>query len=116
MVGEGVKIDNLVQIAHNVTIGDHSAIAGCAGIAGSARVGKRCRIGGNAGVLGHLEICDDVTIMAKSLVTKSIRKQGCYSSAIPAADQAQWGRQLARIRRLKALWKRVSKLENNDTD
>lgn len=112
-IGNGVKVDNQVQIAHNVIIGDHSAIAGCVGIAGSAVIGKRCRIGGNAGILGHLNICDDTTIMAKSLVTKTIRSPGVYSSAIPVTEQAQWGRQLARLRRIDSLAERVGELEKH---
>lgn len=112
VIDNGVKIDNQVQIAHNVQIGEHTAIAGCVGIAGSASIGRRCRIGGNAGILGHLEICDDTTIMAKSLVTKSIQKPGIYSSAIPAADQSDWARQLGRLRQLDSLAKRVRQLED----
>ena len=76
VIGDGVKMDNQIQIGHNVRIGDHTAIAGCAGISGSATIGKRCMIGGMVGVAGHLTICDDVVITGKSFVSSSIRKPG----------------------------------------
>lgn len=100
VIGDGVKIDNLVHIAHNVIIGDHTAIAGCAGIAGSARIGRHCAIGGGAGILGHLEIADDVTIHAMTLVTRSIREPGAYSSGVPHQPAGVWNRNLAALRRL----------------
>ncbi len=100
VIGDGVKIDNLVHIAHNVIIGDHTAIAGCVGIAGSARIGRHCAIGGGAGILGHLEIADDVTIHAMTLVTRSIREPGVYSSGVPHQRAGVWNRNLAALRRL----------------
>lgn len=100
VIGNGVKIDNLVHIAHNVTIGDHTAIAGCVGIAGSARIGRHCAIGGGAGILGHLEIVDDVTIHAMTLVTRSIREPGSYASGVPHQRAGVWNRNLAALRRL----------------
>lgn len=100
ILGNDVKLDNQIQIAHNVIIGDHSAIAGCVGIAGSARIGKRCRIGGGAGILGHLEIVDDVTVTAMSLVSRSITKAGEYSSSMPVQAKDLWQKNNARLRRL----------------
>ncbi len=100
VIGDGCKLDNLIQVAHNVQIGEHTAIAGCVGIAGSARIGRRCRIGGGAGILGHLDICDDVTISAMSLVTRSIRRPGFYSGVFPLMDNADWEKAAALVRRL----------------
>ncbi|MCG3146370.1 MAG: UDP-3-O-acylglucosamine N-acyltransferase [Gammaproteobacteria bacterium] len=100
VIEDGVKIDNLVQIGHNVRIGAQSAIAGCTGIAGSATVGRRCLIGGAVGIAGHIEICDDVTVLAKSGVHKSIRKPGVYSSGWPVQEARTWHRYLAAIARL----------------
>ncbi len=100
VIESGCKLDNLIQVAHNVRIGERTAIAGCVGIAGSARVGRRCRIGGGAGILGHLEICDDVTISAMSLVTRSIRRPGFYSGVFPLMDNADWEKAAALVRRL----------------
>ncbi len=100
IIGDGCKLDNLIQVAHNVQLGERTAIAGCVGIAGSARIGRRCRIGGGAGILGHLEICDDVTISAMSLVTRSIRRPGFYSGVFPLMDNADWEKAAALVRRL----------------
>lgn len=99
-IGTGVKIDNLVHVAHNVEIGDHTAIAGCVGIAGSARIGAHCAIGGGAGILGHLAIADHVTIHAMTLVTRSIDRPGHYASGVPHQEARLWNRMLARLRRL----------------
>ena len=111
IIGDGVKLDNLIQIAHNVQIGEHSALAACVGIAGSAKIGKRCAIGGQAGVLGHLEIADDVQIAATSLVTGSISTPGMYSSSIPAEPVALWRKNVARLRQLDNVVRRLMKLE-----
>lgn len=110
-IGNGCKLDNQIQVGHNVRIGEGTAIAGCVGIAGSATVGKRCRIGGSAGILGHLEICDDVTISAMSLVTRSLRKPGFYSGIFPLMENAEWERAAATLRRLPTLRERIRALE-----
>jgi UDP-3-O-[3-hydroxymyristoyl] glucosamine N-acyltransferase len=99
VIGNGVKIDNLVQIAHNVRIGEHTAIAGLAGIAGSATVGKRCMIGGDAKLIGHLEICDDVIISAATVITESITEKGRYTGLFPAVPHREWMRMAATMRR-----------------
>ncbi|MGM0553560.1 MAG: UDP-3-O-(3-hydroxymyristoyl)glucosamine N-acyltransferase [Pseudomonadota bacterium] len=99
-IGNGVKIDDQVHVAHNVEIGDHTAIAGCVGIAGSARIGCHCAIGGGAGILGHLAITDHVTIHAMTLVTRSITRSGHYASGVPHQEARLWNRMLARLRRL----------------
>jgi UDP-3-O-[3-hydroxymyristoyl] glucosamine N-acyltransferase len=111
VIGNGVKIDNLVQIAHNVRIGDGTAIAGCVGIAGSAIIGKNCAFGGSAGVLGHLEICDNVTISSMSLVTRSIDKPGFYSGVFPLQDNADWERVAVSLKQLPQLRQRLRELE-----
>lgn len=116
VIGDGCKLDNQIQIGHNVRIGEHSALAGCVGVAGSAVIGRRCRIGGSAGILGHLEICDDVTISAMSLVTRSIRKPGFYSGVFPLMDNADWERAAAALRRLPDLRARLRRLERTDED
>jgi UDP-3-O-[3-hydroxymyristoyl] glucosamine N-acyltransferase len=111
LIGNGVKIDNLVQIAHNVQIGDGTAIAGCVGIAGSAIIGKNCAFGGSAGVLGHLEICDNVTVSSMSLVTRSIKQPGFYSGVFPLQDNADWERVAVSLKQLPQLRQRLRELE-----
>lgn len=111
VIANGVKIDNLVQVAHNVVIGEDTAIAGCAGIAGSTHIGRRCRIGGRASILGHLQIADDVTIMANSLVTGSIREQGEYGSMIPVQPVKIWRKNLAWLRKLDRVLGKLTHLK-----
>ncbi|HPP83684.1 MAG TPA: UDP-3-O-(3-hydroxymyristoyl)glucosamine N-acyltransferase, partial [Rubrivivax sp.] len=111
VIGDGVKIDNLVQIAHNVHIGEHSALAGCVGVAGSARIGRRCTFGGAAMILGHLEIADDVHVSAGTLISRSIRKAGVYSGVFPFDDNAAWEKNAATLRQLHALRERIRALE-----
>lgn len=111
VIGNNVIIDNLVQVAHNVHIGDHSAIAGCVGIAGSAVIGKHCAFGGGAGILGHLEIADGVTVTAMSLVTNSIKEPGVYSSGTPLEPKSQWQKNYVRFKQLDDMARRVKALE-----
>lgn len=111
---EDVRLDNQIQIGHNVHIGAHTAMAGCSAVAGSARIGRYCLIGGAAGVLGHLEICDRVTITAMSLVTHSIREPGEYSSGTPLMDNRSWRRSAARFKQLDAIARRLR--GGSDTD
>ncbi len=105
---EDVRLDNQIQIGHNVHIGAHTAMAGCSAVAGSARIGRYCLIGGAAGVLGHLEICDKVTITAMSLVTSSIREPGEYSSGTPLTDSRTWRKNATRFKQLDALARRIN--------
>ncbi|HRP23534.1 MAG TPA: UDP-3-O-(3-hydroxymyristoyl)glucosamine N-acyltransferase [Thauera sp.] len=114
VIGDGVKLDNLIQIAHNVRIGDHTIMAGCAGVAGSAQIGARCMIGGQAGISGHLSIADDVVVSAWTLVAKSIPKPGVYTSNLPLQSHADWVRNFAHLRHLDALAKRVRQLEQDN--
>ena len=104
---EDVRLDNQIQIGHNVHIGAHTAMAGCSAAAGSAKIGRYCLIGGAAGVLGHLEICDKVTVTAMSLVTSSIREPGEYSSGTPLTDNRSWRKNAARFKQLDALARRI---------
>ncbi len=113
---EDVRLDNQIQIAHNVTIGAHTALAGCAAVAGSAKIGRYCMIGGNAGVLGHLEVADRVTITAKSLVTHSIREPGEYSSGVPLQENRLWRRNAARFKHLDEFARRVMALEKDSNN
>ncbi len=111
VVGDGVKIDNLVQIAHNVRIGAHTAIAGCVGIAGSSVIGAHCMIGGHAGVSGHVTIADGVVISGATQVTRSISRPGMYSGVFPFEENAAWEKNAATLRQLHALRARVRALE-----
>ena len=97
---EGVKLDNLIQIAHNCRIGAHTVIAGCVGIAGSAIIGKYCKIGGAAMILGHLTIADEVTISPGSMIMRSIRKAGTYTALMPSQAHEDWLKTAANIRHL----------------
>ena len=108
---DGVKLDNLVQIGHNVRIGAHSAFAGCVGVAGSARIGRHCTAGGGAIILGHLEIVDHVHISAATVITRSIHKAGTYSGMFPFDDNASWEKNAATLRQLHALRDRLRALE-----
>jgi UDP-3-O-[3-hydroxymyristoyl] glucosamine N-acyltransferase len=100
---EDVRLDNQIQVAHNVHIGAHTAMAGCSAVAGSARIGRYCLIGGGVGVLGHIEICDHVTITAMSLVTHPIRQPGEYSSGTPLMDNRAWRKSAVRFKQLDEL-------------
>ncbi|HVK33908.1 MAG TPA: UDP-3-O-(3-hydroxymyristoyl)glucosamine N-acyltransferase [Burkholderiaceae bacterium] len=111
VIEDGVKLDNLIQVGHNVHIGAHSAMAGCVGIAGSARIGRRCTVGGGAIVLGHLELADDVHITAASVVSRSILKPGQYSGMFPIDDNASWEKNAATLRQLHTLRERLRALE-----
>jgi len=113
---EDVRLDNQIQIAHNVHIGAHTAMAGCSAVAGSAKIGRYCMIGGNAGVLGHLELADRVTITAKSLVTSSIREAGEYSSGTPLQTNRQWRKSAARFKHLDDYVRRLSALEKDSNN
>ena len=114
VIGNGVRLDNLVHIAHNVRIGDHTAMAACVGISGSVTIGKRCMFAGMSGAAGHLEICDDVVVLGKGVITKNIRKPGAYAGLFPAEEARTWNRRVASLRRLDKLQSRVSELEKKD--
>lgn len=111
IIGQGAKLDNLIQIAHNVYIGENCALAGKVGVAGSTRIGARCTIAGMAGVSGHLNIADDVHITAMSMISSDIHQAGVYSSGTPQDTNEQWRKNAARFRQLDQLAKRLRILE-----
>jgi UDP-3-O-[3-hydroxymyristoyl] glucosamine N-acyltransferase len=111
VIGNGVKLDNLIQIGHNVRIGDHTAMAGCVGVAGTAVIGERCTVGGGAIVLGHLTLADGVNISAATVVTRSIHKPGLYTGMFPIDDNAAWEKNAASLKQLNRLRERVRALE-----
>lgn len=111
VIRDGAKIDNLVQIAHNVDIGEGAAIAGCTGISGSSKVGRHCTLAGGVGLVGHIELADNVHVTGFSMVTRSIQEPGVYAGGIPAISHAEWGRNFARIRKLDDMAKRIRALE-----
>jgi UDP-3-O-[3-hydroxymyristoyl] glucosamine N-acyltransferase len=111
VVEEGVKLDNQIQLGHNVRVGAHTVIAGCTGISGSTVIGKHCIIGGACGIAGHLTIGDQVVITGFGMVSRSLAGPGVYSSGLPITESKVWRRQVARVRNLESLVQRVKKLE-----
>ena len=112
VIEDGVKLDNLIQVGHNVHIGAHTAIAGCTGIAGSAHIGAHCTIGGAAMILGHLTLADHVNISAGTFVSRSILKPGHYTGIFPIDDNAAWEKNAASLKQLHKLRDRIKALEN----
>ncbi|MDH5691529.1 MAG: UDP-3-O-(3-hydroxymyristoyl)glucosamine N-acyltransferase, partial [Gammaproteobacteria bacterium] len=112
LIGNGTKIDNLVHIAHNVQVGEHCAIAGLVGIAGSAKLGKNVAIGGASAMTGHITICDNVMFTGMSMITRSTREPGVYSSGMPAEPNAVWRKNVARFRRLEKLENKLKEMED----
>jgi len=111
IIGDNVKLDNLIQIAHNVQIGAHTVISACVAIAGSTHIGKHCAIGGAVGIVGHLTISDHVFITGMTMVTKSIKSPGVYSSGTPMDTNKSWHRNSVRFKQLDAMAKRLKQLE-----
>jgi UDP-3-O-[3-hydroxymyristoyl] glucosamine N-acyltransferase len=111
VIENGVRLDNLIQIAHNVRIGEHTAMASLSGVSGSTVIGKRCMFAGQTGVVGHIRICDDVVIGGATMVSKDIREPGFYTASFPAEKDRDWKRKVARFRRLEELARRVAGLE-----
>jgi UDP-3-O-[3-hydroxymyristoyl] glucosamine N-acyltransferase len=111
VIEDGVKIDNQVQVAHNVHIGAHTAIAGCVGISGSARIGRHCTLAGGVGLVGHLELADHVHITGMSMVTHSISRAGTYSAGTPLMENREWRRNAVRMKQLDSLARRVQNIE-----
>ena len=115
VIGDGVKLDNLIQIGHNVRVGAHTAMAGCVGVAGSAVIGAHCTIGGGAVVLGHLTVADGVHISAASVVTRSIARPGQYTGFFPIDDNAAWEKNAASVKQLHVLRERLKAIEKKTT-
>ena len=113
VIANGVRLDNLIMIAHNCRIGEHTAIAAMTGIAGSTRIGARCMIGGAVGINGHIEIGDDVFILGRAMVTQSLPDKGVYGSGLPIAPAKDWRKTVARVRRLGKLEDRVRAVEQH---
>jgi UDP-3-O-[3-hydroxymyristoyl] glucosamine N-acyltransferase len=111
VIEDGVKLDNLIQIGHNVHIGQHTAMAGCVGVAGSARIGAHCTVGGGAIILGHLSLADGVHISAASVVTRSIKQPGQYTGLFPIDDNSAWEKNAASLKQLHQLRDRIKALE-----
>lgn len=111
VIEDGVKLDNLIQIGHNVRVGRNTAMAGCVGVAGSATIGEHCTVGGGAIILGHLTLGANVNISAATLVTKSILKPGHYTGIFPVDDNATWERNAAALKQLHSLRDRIKTLE-----
>ncbi len=111
VIEDGVRLDNLIMIAHNCQIGAHTEIAACTGIAGSTRIGQRCMIGGAVGIAGHLEIADDVVLLGRAMVIGSITHKGVYGSGLPLDEAREWRKTVARVRRLGKLDERLKALE-----
>jgi UDP-3-O-[3-hydroxymyristoyl] glucosamine N-acyltransferase len=107
VLAEDVRVDNLIQIAHNVQVGAHTAMAAQVGIAGSAKIGQYCMLAGKVGVAGHLEIGDKVTVLAMSMVAGPVTEPGTYASSLPITDVRTWRRNAARFRQLDALARRI---------
>jgi UDP-3-O-[3-hydroxymyristoyl] glucosamine N-acyltransferase len=113
MIGDGVKLDNHVQIGHNVRIGAHTVMAARAGVAGSTVIGRRCMIAADSGFVGHLEIADDVVLMARCMITHSISEPGTYGGGLPGDKLRRWRRNAARFRNLDSLVRRLGALEQS---
>ncbi|MDD5058390.1 MAG: UDP-3-O-(3-hydroxymyristoyl)glucosamine N-acyltransferase [Sideroxydans sp.] len=111
IIEEGVKLDNQIQIAHNVRVGAHTAMAGCVGVAGSASIGRYCRIGGGAIILGHLQVAENVEVSSGTVVTKSIREAGTYTGTFPFGENREWRKNAAQLRHLDEMADRIKKLE-----
>jgi len=111
IIEDGVKLDNQIQIAHNVLVGENTAIAACSAIAGSTTIGKNCIIGGASGIAGHLTVADNVHITAMTMVIKSLNEAGVYSSGTGVQPNAKWRKSIARLRQLDKMAARVKALE-----
>ncbi len=116
VVEDGVKLDNHVQIAHNVHVGEHTIMSRGVGIAGSTRIGKHCIFGGMTGVRDHVEIVDNVIVSAMSMVSKSLTKPGSYSSNTPIDETRNWRKNSARFRQLDEMARKIRQLEKQLED
>ncbi|HSD38633.1 MAG TPA: UDP-3-O-(3-hydroxymyristoyl)glucosamine N-acyltransferase [Rhodocyclaceae bacterium] len=111
VIENGVKLDNLIQIAHNCRVGENSAMAAFAGMAGSSKLGKRVMVGGQAGIMGHIEVADDVVVSSRSFMSKSVSEKGVYTSTIPAIQHNDWLRNAVHIKHLDEMADRIKQLE-----
>ncbi len=111
VLGNGVKLDNQIMVAHNVQIGDHTAMAGCVGISGSTKIGRHCMIAGGVGMVGHIEVCDNVFVTGMTLLTRSFTEPGAFSSGTAMQPAGEWKKSAARIRQLDDMARRLQLLE-----
>jgi len=111
VIEDGVKLDNLIQIAHNVRIGRNTAVAACTGIAGSAVIGANCMIGGAARIQGHISIADGTFVSTGTFISRSIHKPGMYTGVFPMDDNASWEKNAAALKQLSSLRDRIKALE-----
>ena len=116
VIEDGVKLDNLIQIAHNVHIGHHTAMAGCAAVAGSTRIGAHCTIAGAARIVGHLQLADNVHVSTSTVVTHSITQPGQYTGVFPMDENSKWEKNAATLRQLYRLRERIKALEQSRKD
>mgnify|MGYP001823692702 CR=1 FL=1 len=116
VIEAGVKLDNLIQIAHNVHIGENTVMSGCVGVSGSTSIGRNCAIGGGAGLVGHISIADNVQLTGTAFVTRSINSPGVYSSGIPAQENALWHKNTVRFKQLDAMARKLKRLETQLAD
>lgn len=117
VIGDGVKLDNLIQVGHNVRIGEHTVMAGCCGVSGSAVIGSHCRIGGQVGIAGHISIADHTVVTGKTVVSHSIREPGGrYSGSLLMDESRRWQRNSARFRSLDKMARRLTRLERLHKD
>jgi UDP-3-O-[3-hydroxymyristoyl] glucosamine N-acyltransferase len=111
VIRKGVKLDNLIQVGHNVTIGENTVMAAQSAIAGSVKIGKNCMFGGQVGIAGHIEIADEVKMAAKSGVAKDIRKKGAVLMGGPAFDFMDYQKSYVYFKNLPRLADRITSLE-----
>lgn len=111
-IGNGVKLDNQIMVAHNVVIGDHAAMAACVGVAGSTQIGRRCTIGGASMISGHLVLADDVHVSGGTAITSSIARPGRYTGVFPFGEHREWQRNAAVLPQLAQLRRRLRRLED----
>lgn len=111
LIADGVKLDNQIQIAHNVQIGEHTAMAACVGISGSTKIGRHCTVAGGVGMVGHIEVCDNTFVTGMTMVTRSITEPGAYSSGTAMQSAGDWKKSAARFRQLDDMAKRLQQLE-----
>lgn len=111
VIADGVKLDNQIQVAHNVEIGENTAIAACTGISGSTRIGAGCTLAGGVGVVGHIELADGVHVSGASVVSRSLKEPGVYTGGVLAMPHKTWQKNIARIRQLDDMARRLRKLE-----
>ncbi len=111
VIHDGVKLDNQIQVAHNVVIGKHTVISAYTGIAGSTKIGEYCLIGGGVGIRDNIEIADNVVITGRTFVSSSIKESGSYSSSVLVDTTSNWKKNVMRFKRLDEMAKRIKKLE-----